>query len=90
MSMPGAESPALTAVLRIEKAGRKGKVVTLIEKLPKAEHWLDRLARKLKVRCGSGGTYRWNATGGVIEIQGDKRATIKQILEAEERIRCRG
>jgi translation initiation factor 1 len=90
MIMAGAESPALTAVLRIEKSGRKGKVVTLIEKLPKAEHRLDQLARKLKIRCGSGGTYRWNALGGVIEIQGDKRETIKKILEGEEKIHCRG
>ena len=75
--------------LRIERAGRRGKTVTIIEKLPKAEAMLDSFARKLKTRCGSGGTYRWNELGGVIEIQGDKRGLIRSLLEADG-IKTRG
>lgn len=72
-----------TAVLRIERAGRGGKTVTLVEKLPTAEALLDDLARKLKTRSGSGGTYKWKADGGVIEIQGDKREIVRKILAGE-------
>jgi translation initiation factor 1 len=75
--------------LRIERAGRGGKTVTIIEKLPKAEALLEDLSRKLKTRCGSGGTYRWNELGGVIEIQGDRRDLIRKILDADG-IKTRG
>jgi translation initiation factor 1 len=78
-----------TAVIRIEKSGRRGKTVTVIEKLPKAEHFLETLARRLKTRVGSGGTYRWNAFGGIVEIQGDKRPLIRRVLD-EEGIRYKG
>ncbi len=37
------------------------------------------LARKLKVLCGSGGTFK----KGSIEIQGDHRELIKQEIEKE-------
>ncbi len=70
-------------LLRIEKAGRKGKTVTILERLPHAEHLLEELSKKLKTRCGAGGTYKWNAYGGVIEIQGDNRELIRKILTAE-------
>ncbi|MFC1564364.1 translation initiation factor [candidate division KSB1 bacterium] len=71
------------AVLRIEKSGRKGKTVTVIDRLPKNENFLKRLTRKLKTQCGSGGTYKKDGKDGIIEIQGDKRINIRKIFEKE-------
>ncbi len=81
--------PSWTAVLRIERAGRGGKTVTVIEKLPRSEKFLNRLARILKNRCGSGGTYRIEDGAGLIEIQGDKSGLIRRVL-SEEGIASRG
>jgi translation initiation factor 1 len=77
------------AVLRIEKTGRAGKTVTVIERLPKIPRYLDDLARFLKTRCGSGGTFRIEPEGGVVEIQGDRRENVRALL-AEKGIECRG
>lgn len=69
------------AVFRIEKGGRGGKTVTVIDRLPKQDAFLNDLCKELKSKCGSGGTYTLTADGGVIEIQGDKRDAIKQIFD---------
>jgi len=50
--------------------GRKGKGVCLITGLP--PDGLEKLARELKQRCGTGGTVK----DGVIEIQGDHREAL--------------
>ncbi len=68
------------AYLRIEKAGRGGKTVTVIRELPKHETFLKELTSELKSKCGSGGTYRLEAKEGVVEIQGDKKEVIRNIL----------
>ena len=39
---------------------------------------LKELAKKLKKTCGTGGS----VVGEVIEVQGDKREQIKQVLES--------
>jgi translation initiation factor 1 len=67
-----------TAVFRIEKGGRGGKTVTVIDQLPKHETFLRELCKELKSKCGSGGTF--DAATGRIEIQGDKREPIKAIF----------
>lgn len=77
------------AVLRIEKQGRGGKTVTVIDHLPKSEIFLKELTTKLKKKCGSGGTYLMNGNEGVIEIQGDKRDLIRELL-AKEGITAKG
>jgi translation initiation factor 1 len=68
------------AVLRIEKSGRKGKTVTVIDQLPKQEIFLRDLTTELKKKCGAGGTYLMDGKEGVIEIQGDKREMIRAAL----------
>ena len=71
------------AVLRIEKQGRGGKTVTVIDCLPKNEIFLKDLTTKLKKRCGSGGTYLMGGKDGLIEIQGEKKDIIKEVLAKE-------
>jgi translation initiation factor 1 len=71
------------AVLRIEKQGRGGKTVTVIDRLPKNELFLKNLTTTLKKKCGSGGTYLMDGKDGVIEIQGDKREIVRAALIKE-------
>ena len=84
-----AKSYKFVAVLRIEKSGRAGKTVTVIDQLPKNELFLRELTTKLKKKCGSGGTYLMDRKEGVIEIQGDKRELIRELL-AKEGIQSKG
>lgn len=74
-------------VLRIEKSGRGGKIVTVVDKLPMSEKYLKDLTSTLKKKCGSGGTYKSEL--GIIEIQGDKREIIRSYFE-KEGIKCKG
>lgn len=71
------------AMLRIEKTGRGGKTVTVIDQLPKNELFLKNLTTTLKKKCGSGGTYLMDGKEGVIEIQGDKRDLVRTFLQKE-------
>ncbi len=56
-----------------EKAGRGGKVVTVVHGIPGDDAELVRLAQELKRYCGAGGTVR----DGVIELQGEHREKLK-------------
>lgn len=71
------------AVLRIEKQGRGGKTVTVIDRLPKNQIFLKNLTVLLKKKCGSGGTFSLEGKEGLIEIQGDKREMIRAVLQKE-------
>ena len=77
------------AILRIEKANRNGKTVTVVDQLPKSEVFLKDLTTKLKKKCGSGGTFLMDGREGVIEIQGDKREMIRAAL-TKENIKFKG
>ena len=68
-------------ILRIEKQGRGGKTVTVVDKLPKQELYLKELCSDLKKKCGSGGTYRMDGADGVVEIQGDKRELVRAYFQ---------
>jgi len=63
--------------IRRESKGRGGKTVTLIHGVPLASAPLKDLAKKLKQRCGVGGSVK----EGIIEIQGDQRDTCSAVLE---------
>jgi translation initiation factor 1 len=65
--------------VRREVAGRRGKAVTTITGVPLDDAGLRDLAGRLKKRCGVGGS----AKGGVIELQGDHRDTVIEVLRAE-------
>ncbi len=68
-------------IVRIQRQtnGRKGKGVCLISGVDLDDVALDKLAAELKKKCGCGGSVK----EGVIEIQGDKRDLLKQLLEAK-------
>jgi translation initiation factor 1 len=80
---PEVKDYKFVAVLRIEKQGRGGKTVTVIDRLPKNEPFLKNLTTLLKKKCGAGGTYLTSGKDGVIEIQGDKRDLVRAALEKE-------
>ena len=69
----------ITARLRIEKAGRKGKTVTVVESLPRNRTFLKDLAGELKRACGTGG----KAGETHVEIQGDQRDTLREVLRSK-------
>ncbi len=75
--------PAFNAHARLEKSGRGGKMVTLIEGLPKDENFLKKLAKQLKSSTGSGGTHYITADFGVIEIQGNHVDTLRQQIKTK-------
>jgi translation initiation factor 1 len=62
--------------LRVEKKGRGGKTVTVLDGLPRNSDFLDGLGKELKKLLGTGGT----AGETLIELQGDHRAAIRRIL----------
>ncbi len=61
--------------IKLEKR-RYGRAVTIIEGLNEREVNLRKLASELKSRLATGGTYK----NGRIELQGDHRHRVKQIL----------
>jgi translation initiation factor 1 len=65
--------------VRREVAARRGKAVTTVSGVPVDDAGLKELAGKLKERCGVGGS----VMGGVIEVQGDHRDVVVEILNAE-------
>ena len=62
--------------LRIEKTGRGGKTVTVIDGLPRNASFAAALAQELKRSCGTGGALR----DGAVELQGDLRARAREFL----------
>ena len=65
--------------VRRETAGRRGKTATTVSGVPVSDDELRALAGRLKKRCGVGGS----AKNGVIEIQGDHRDLVVELLRGE-------
>ncbi len=80
-TLNAAMSKEYNFVAKLKVENRGGKVVTLIDDLPKQEIFLRDLAAELKKKCGSGGTYSMSGKEGQVEIQGDKRDMIRGLLE---------
>jgi len=57
--------------IALETKGRNGKSVTIVSGLQHNPATMKGIARDLKEHCGTGGTVK----NGVIELQGDQRAT---------------
>jgi translation initiation factor 1 len=63
--------------VRLEKKGRGGKAVTVIEGFFHTRDELENLARELKTHCGAGGTVR----GDTVEIQGSQVEKVREFLK---------
>lgn len=61
----------------LDKSGRAGKMVTLVEGFSGPEPELEKLAKELKTHCGTGGSSK----DGLILIQGDVRQKAAAFLE---------
>jgi len=74
------EPPKGDGVVRVgrETKGRKGKGMTVITGVPTHPDGLKDLAKKLKQKCGTGGTVK----GQTIEIQGDHRDLLVAELQS--------
>ena len=66
----------IVAKLRLEKKGRGGKTVTVVDGLPHNAAFLKDLCQELKRACGTGGT----ASDGAVELQGDLRERVRECL----------
>jgi len=75
------KSSSIKPSVRLDKGGRRGKVVTLIGALPRNEAYLKDLAKELKVKTGSGGTFYLTEDGGAIELQGDHKDVVKEFFK---------
>lgn len=75
-----APAPAGDGVVRVgrQTKGRKGKGVSVVTGLPLSGEELEKLAKRLKQRCGAGGAVK----DGAVEIQGDHRETLVAELRA--------
>jgi translation initiation factor 1 len=72
-------APGGRVKVRREVAGRRGKSVTTVSGVPLDDAGLQELAGRLKKRCGVGGS----AKGGIIELQGDRRDVVVEVLRGE-------
>lgn len=66
----------IVAKLRIEKKGRGGKIVTVVDGLPRNDRFLKDLCSELKRACGTGGS----VSDGTVELQGDLRDRVRECL----------
>ena len=66
----------IVAKLRMEKKGRGGKTVTVVDGLPRNNAFLKDLCQELKRTCGTGGA----VAEGAIELQGDLRERVREVL----------
>ena len=66
----------IVAKLRMEKKGRGGKTVTVIDGLPRNSTFLKELSQELKRLCGTGGT----VVDGGVELHGDLRERVREVL----------
>jgi translation initiation factor 1 len=75
----GADEPIparIVAKLRMEKKGRGGKTVSVVDGLPRNAAFLKDLCQELKRACGAGGAVQ----DGAVEVQGDVRERIREVL----------
>lgn len=76
----GGKYSSKDGIIRIglEKAKRGGKKVSVVYGFGPSED-INSLCKELKSKLGTGGTVK----EGIIEIQGDRRKNIQQLLEAK-------
>jgi translation initiation factor 1 len=65
--------------VKIDRSGRRGKTVTMITNIQHNPQVIEGLEKKLKQRCGAGGT----SYGKTIEIQGEHVDKVTSLLRKE-------
>jgi translation initiation factor 1 len=65
--------------LRIETKGRGGKIVTVLDGLPRNSDFLEGLAKELKKALGTGGS----VADTTIELQGEWRERLRVLLPSK-------
>lgn len=77
---PAIKNPAKQGVrIRRESKGRGGKTVSIVDGLPLQGAELKALIKRLQAGLGTGGAIK----DGALEIQGDHRDRLLQLLEKE-------
>lgn len=66
----------IVARLRMEKKGRGGKTVTVVDGLPNNPTFIKELGQELKRVCGTGGAVLEDG----VELQGDLRDRVRVVL----------
>jgi translation initiation factor 1 len=69
----------VVARLRTERAGRRGKTVTVVESLPRNSAFVKALAAELRRACATGG----KAMDDRVELQGDHVVRLRELLKAK-------
>lgn len=75
--IPSPPPSGQTVYLHRESKGRGGKSATLVKNLILSTEDMKEMTKRLKQLCGTGGTVK----GGVIEIQGEHREKIADMLK---------
>jgi len=73
---PAGKPPPARAVIRMERKGRGGKEVTVVEKLEQPPKELERWLKELKQALGCGGVVE----GDSLVLQGDQRERLEKVL----------
>jgi translation initiation factor 1 len=77
-ALPEASKPIPRAVVRLERSGRGGKAVTVVEHLALATDARDEWLKALKAALGCGGTVEDER----LVLQGDQRKRLPSLLRA--------
>ncbi|NGP88000.1 translation initiation factor [Fodinibius halophilus] len=65
--------------VKLDTGGRRGKTVTMISNIQHNPQVIEKLEKKLKQKCGAGGT----SYAKTIEIQGDHVDKVRNYLQDE-------
>jgi translation initiation factor 1 len=65
--------------VKLDTSGRRGKTVTMITNIQHNPQVIEKLEKKLKQKCGAGGT----SYAKTIEIQGDHVDKVRSFLQDE-------
>ena len=75
-TLPPGVKPITRAVIRMERSGRGGKEVTVVEQLPLIAAEREKWLKELKAALGCGGVVE----GDTLVLQGDHRKRLPEIL----------
>lgn len=74
---PAAPRQSGKLIVSIERKGRAGKTATIVSGFTLPDDEIEKIAKNLKTRLGTGGSAR----GGEILIQGDRQEAVRSLLQ---------